>query len=293
MGSERMATATKTTTWPLLDRIQKKVLWLSTWMVHHANNIRPNPDGTKVGGHQASSASVVSLLTALYFRALGPDDAVAVKAHASPAFYAIQYLRGRLAVDDLQALRSFGGLQAYPSRRKNPEIVELATGSMGLGAVLATFGGLAARYLVDHGAAECPERVVVMVGDAELDEGNVWEALGEEAVRLGNVLWIVDVNRQSLDRIVPDSRPRQIADLFRASGWNVVELQWGARLRDLFARADGDRLRARMNALSHGEYHRLLRGPASAVRKVLVAPGRIRPRAGQAPRGSPTTSSRA
>jgi pyruvate dehydrogenase E1 component len=273
MGSERMATATDDEL-ALLDRIQKKVLWLSTWMVHHANNIRPNPDGTKVGGHQASSASVVSLLTALYFRALGPGDAVAVKAHASPAFYAIQYLRGRLAVDDLQALRSFGGLQAYPSRRKNPDIVELSTGSMGLGAVLATFGGLAARYLVDHGAAARLERMVVMAGDAELDEGNVWEALGEEAVRrLGNALWIVDVNRQSLDRIVPDPRTRQIADLFRASGWNVVELRWGSRLQALFARADGDRLRARMDALSHGEYHRLMRGPASDVRKALVAPG--------------------
>jgi pyruvate dehydrogenase E1 component len=257
----------------LLDRIQKKVLWLSTWMVHHANNIRPNPDGTKVGGHQASSASVVSVLTALYFRALQPGDAVAVKAHASPAFYAIQYLRGRLGVAELQGLRSFGGLQAYPSRRKNPDIVELSTGSMGLGAVLATFTGLAARYLVDHGTSARPERVVVMVGDAELDEGNVWEALGEEAVRrLGNVVWIVDVNRQSLDRIVPDSRPRQIAELFRASGWNVLELRWGSRLEALFARADGSRLRARLGGLSHGEYHRLLRGPASGIRKGLVAP---------------------
>jgi len=134
----------------VLDRIQRRVLWLSAWMVHQAN-ARPSVDGLKVGGHQASSASVVSLLTALYFDALGPRDVVATKAHAAPAFYAIQYLRGRLSADELRDLRVFGGLQAYPSRRKNPHVVDLSTGSMGLGAVAATFGGLAARYLANHG----------------------------------------------------------------------------------------------------------------------------------------------
>ena len=130
----------------LLESIQKRVLWLSAHLVHHANT-RPNPDGTKVGGHQASSSSVVSLMTALYFHALRPGDIVATKAHASPVFYAIEYLRGRLTADQLRGLRTLGGLQAYPSRRKNPEIVDLSTGSMGLGAVSAAFGALAARYV--------------------------------------------------------------------------------------------------------------------------------------------------
>ena len=120
-----------------LERVERKVLWLSTYMVHHANVSRPG-DRTKVGGHQASSASSVSLLTALYFHALRADDVVALKAHAAPAFYAIQYLRGRLDVDALRTLRSYGGLQAYPSRRKNPGVVDLSTGSMGLGAVAAS-----------------------------------------------------------------------------------------------------------------------------------------------------------
>src|SRR6266852_830487 len=160
----------------VLESIQRKVLWLSAYMVHHANQGRPNPDGTKVGGHHSSSSSVVTLMTALYFRALQPGDVVATKAHASPVFYAIEYLRGRLTVDDLKGLRSFGGLQAYPSRRKNPEVVELSTGSMGLGAVTATFGALAARYVDQHWGVKRPARVIAMVGDAELDEGNVWEA---------------------------------------------------------------------------------------------------------------------
>ena len=257
----------------ILERIQRRVLWLSAWMVHAAN-ARPSVDGLKVGGHQASSASVVSVLTALYFKALGPGDVVAVKAHAAPAFYAIQYLRGRLAAADLERLRVFGGLQAYPSRRKNPEIVDLSTGSMGLGAVAATFGGLATRYLADHGGAPGPGRVVVMVGDAELDEGNVAEMLAEEVVaRLGNVLWIVDVNRQSLDRVMADARPRQLAEMFRASGWRVDELRWGRALQARFAKPGGERLRERLERLPAVEYQRLLRQPAGGLRKALVTTG--------------------
>jgi pyruvate dehydrogenase E1 component len=255
----------------ILEHIQRRVLWLSAWMVHQAN-ARPNPDGIKVGGHQASSASMVSLLTALYFKALRSGDVVATKAHASPAFYAIQFLRGRLEGARLSTLREFGGLQAYPSRRKNPDLVDLSTGSMGLGAVMATFGAFAARYVADHGGPRTPERFIAMVGDAELDEGNVWEALAEEPIgRLDNVLWIVDVNRQSLDRVVPEARTRQLGDLFRAHGWRVRELRWGRRLEAAFRKPGGERLRRRLESLSSREYHRLLRAPAGTLRKTLLA----------------------
>src|SRR3989449_400446 len=253
----------------ILERIQRKVLWLATWMVHWANP-RPHADGTKVGGHQASSASVVSLLTALYFKALRSDDLVAVKAHAAPAFYAIQSLRGRLPAAALAELRSVGGLQAYPSRRKNPEVVDISTGSMGLGAVQATFGALASRYIADHGGAAAPGRVIVMVGDAELDEGNVWEALAEEAVQgLGRVLWIVDVNRQALDRVVPDARTRQLGAMFSACGWRVIELRWGRRLRALSKRPGGARLerRLRRRGLQSGRVHPLLARAAGRRRR--------------------------
>lgn len=255
----------------ILESIQRRVLWLSTWMVHQANT-RPSGEGIKVGGHQASSASVVSLLTALYFKALRPGDVVAMKAHAAPAFYAIQFLRGRLDGARLATLREFGGLQAYPSRRKNGDIVDLSTGSMGLGAVMTTFGALATRYLVDHGARRTPERFIVMVGDAELDEGNVWEALGEEPLaRLGDVLWIVDVNRQSLDRVIPEPRTRRLADLFRAHGWRVTELRWGSGLHAAFRRPGGERLRSRLESMPSREYQRLLRCAPGAVRKALIA----------------------
>lgn len=255
-----------------LASIQKRVLWLSALMIHHANSVRPNPDGTKVGGHQASSSSVVGLMTALYFHALRPGDVVATKAHASPVLYAIEYLRGRLTAEQLRSLRSLGGLQAYPSRRKNPEIVDLSTGSMGLGAVSAVFGALAARYVSQHGGAAMPARFIAMVGDAELDEGNVWEALLEEAVReLDNLLWIVDVNRQSLDRVVPDARRGQLRGWFRGAGWHVIELRWGERLRARFGRPGGERLRARLEGLGTAAYQALLRLPAGAARKVVTA----------------------
>ena len=255
-----------------LESIQRRVLWLSALMVHHANSTRPNPDGTKVGGHQASSSSVAGLMTALYFHALRPGDIVATKAHASPVLYAIEYLRGRLTADQLRGLRSLGVLQAYPSRRKNPEIIDLSTGSMGLGAVSAAFGALAARYVSQHGGAASPSRFIAIVGDAELDEGNVWEGLLEEAVReLDNLLWIVDVNRQSLDRVVPDARRAQLRDWFRGAGWHVIELRWGGRLRARFGRPGGERLRARLEGLGAAEYQALLRLPAGAARKAVIA----------------------
>jgi pyruvate dehydrogenase E1 component len=255
-----------------LESIQQRVLWLSAYLVHHANSVRPNPDGTKVGGHQASSSSVVGLMTALYFDALRPGDIVATKAHASPVLYAIEYLRGRLTAEQLRGLRSLGGLQAYPSRRKNPEIIDLSTGSMGLGAVSAAFGALAARYVSQHGGEAMPKRFIAVLGDAELDEGNVWEALLEEAVReLDNLLWIVDVNRQSLDRITPDARRGQLREWFRGAGWHLIELRWGGRLRALFARPGGERLRQRLEGLGNAEYQSLLRLPPGGARKVVTA----------------------
>jgi pyruvate dehydrogenase E1 component len=249
-----------------LASIQRRVLWLATWMVHHANFGRANPDGIKVGGHQASSTSAVTLLTALYFKALRSGDVVAVKAHASPVLYACHYLRGTLEADDLRRFRQYGGLQAYPSRARNREIVDLTTGSMGLGAVSATFGGLASRYLADHFGATQPERFIIVVGDAELDEGNVWEALQEETVeRLGNVLWVVDLNRQSLDRIVPDGRRHHITQMFRTAGWRVVELRWGTKLGKRLA------LQARLEAMSPAEYQSLLCLPPDRVRALTGA----------------------
>ncbi|HEU5089054.1 MAG TPA: 1-deoxy-D-xylulose-5-phosphate synthase N-terminal domain-containing protein, partial [Roseiflexaceae bacterium] len=174
----------------VLESIQRRVLWLATAMIHHANNVRPNDDGSKVGGHQASSASMITILTALYFHFLQPGDRVAVKPHASPAFHAIQYLLGQLPRHYLTELRSYGGLQSYPSRTKDPDQVDFSTGSVGLGAVAPAFAALAHRYAKAHFGSVTSRRFFALIGDAELDEGNVWEAILDEALEnLDNLIW--------------------------------------------------------------------------------------------------------
>ena len=223
------AGATDTAT---LDAIANRILWLAVRMIHEANHVRPSTDGIKVGGHQASSASVVSILTALYFRWLRAGDLVAIKPHASPAYHSLQYLLGNLDASMLTRLREFGGLQSYPSRTKDPDPVDFSTGSVGLGAVAPMFAALADRYLRLHfreSIASQPERrFVALVGDAELDEGNVWEAILEEGLgELGNVTMIVDLNRQSLDRVVPGIRIRRVEGMFAAAGWHAIEAKYG------------------------------------------------------------------
>ena len=130
-----------------LDRVQRRVLWLATSIVHHANRVRPNRSGVKVGGHQASSASMVSLMTALWFAVLEAPDRVSVKPHASPVLHALNHLLGRLDRKYLTTLRQYGGLQSYPSRTKDPDPVDYSTGSVGLGATAPIWGALAHRYV--------------------------------------------------------------------------------------------------------------------------------------------------
>lgn len=258
----------------ILDSIQRRVLWLATLMIHHANHVRPNPDGIKVGGHQASSASMVSILTALYFRHLQAGDRVSVKPHASPAYHAIQYLLGNLDRHYLTTLRAFGGLQAYPSRTKDPDPVDFSTGSVGLGAVAPAFAAVAARYARLHFGDVTARRFVAIVGDAELDEGNVWEAVAEEALAgLGNVMLVVDLNRQSLDRVVPGVRAAQLKGLFAAAGWRVLEAKYGRLLQEAFRRPGGERLRLRIDEMSNEEYQSLLRRCGADLRARLAHSG--------------------
>ena len=219
----------------LLDEIAQRVLWLSTRIVDAANRERETGDGVKVGGHQASSASMVSAMTALYFAHLDAPDKVSVKPHASPVFHAIQYLLGNLDRSYLTRLREMGGLQSYPSRSKDPDRVDFSTGSVGLGPAAPLFAAATRRYVDAHFGARPPSRFVALLGDAELDEGNIWEALADDATSgLGNVMWIVDFNRQSLDRVVPGIRINQWRAQFAASGWHVVEVKYGPLLKAAF-----------------------------------------------------------
>ena len=256
----------------ILESIQNRVLWLSTQIIHYANNKRENPDGIKVGGHQASSASVVSLMTALYFHELRHGDFVSVKPHASPVFHAIQYLLGNLPTEKLTELRSYGGLQAYPSRTKDVDPVDFSTGSVGLGAVVPNFAALTARYVADHFGEVGAHRFFALIGDAELDEGSVWEALSDENLHgLDQVVWIVDLNRQSLDRVVPSGKAQKIEELFRVHDWEVIEVKYGRRLQAYFQRPHGRLLRERIDEMTNDEYQSLLRtSDGDVIRRRLV-----------------------
>ena len=257
----------------LLAELEQKILWLATWTIHNANHLRPSADGLKVGGHQASSASIATIMTALYLHVLRPEDRVAVKPHASPVFHAVQYLLGNQTLDKLQRFRGFGGAQSYPSRTKDTDDVDFSTGSVGLGVAQTLFSALVQDYLRLHGwGTERPEgKMVALIGDAEMDEGNIFEALLEGWKHgLRNTWWVVDYNRQSLDAVVREGLWAKFESMFRNFGWDVVVLRHGRLQEAAFREPGGERLRAWIEACPNQLYSALTFGGGAAWRKRLM-----------------------
>ncbi|MEL6227054.1 MAG: 1-deoxy-D-xylulose-5-phosphate synthase N-terminal domain-containing protein, partial [Pseudomonadota bacterium] len=257
----------------ILKQIEQKLLWLACWTVHNANHLREKGDGVKVGGHQASSASMVSLMTALYFHALRPEDRIAVKPHASPVFHAIQYLMGNQTREKLENFRGFGGAQSYPSRTKDIDDVDFSTGSVGLGVAITAFASLVQDYIAAKPWADAkPDgRMIALVGDAELDEGNVYEILQEGWKNdLRNTCWIIDYNRQSLDGVVREGLWQRVEGIFQAFGWDVVVLKYGALQRAAFAEPGGDRLKAWIDTCPNQLYSALTFQGGAAWRQRLL-----------------------
>jgi pyruvate dehydrogenase E1 component len=256
----------------LLGELERKILWLATWTIHNANHLRPSADGVKVGGHQASSASIATIMTALYLQALRPEDRVAVKPHASPVFHAIQYLLGNQTLDKLQRFRGFGGAQSYPSRTKDTDDVDFSTGSVGLGVAQTLFSSLVQDYVRAKGwGLGRPEgRMVALIGDAEMDEGNIFEALLEGWKQgLRNTWWVVDYNRQSLDAVVREGLWAKFEAMFRNFGWDVVVLRHGTLQEAAFREPGGERLRAWIEACPNPLYSALVFGGGAAWRRRL------------------------
>jgi pyruvate dehydrogenase E1 component len=255
-----------------LAELERKVLWLATWMIHNANHLRDNEDGVKVGGHQASSASLTTILTALYFGVLKPEDRVAVKPHAGPAFHAIQYLLGRQTKEKLENFRGYKGAQSYPSRTKDGEMVDFSTGSVGLGVAQTLFASLVQDYVDAHGWSKdrALGRMIALIGDAEMDEGNIFEALLEGWKQgLRNCWWIIDYNRQSLDAIVREGLFARLESLFHAFGWEVKVLKYGALLEAAFTEPGGEALRCWIDACPNQLYSSLLFQGGAAWRRRL------------------------
>lgn len=257
-----------------LAAIERKLLWLASWIIHHANNIRPNLTAEKVGGHQASCASVASIMTALYFDALRPQDRVAVKPHASPVLHAINYLFGRQSLEKLENFRQFGGAQAYPSRAMDGAEIDFSTGSVGLGVAITSFSALIQDYVQAHEmqpAGMARARNVAVAGDAELDEGNIYEALLEgwkHDVR--DVWWVVDCNRQSLDSVMPDRLFGRFEGLFRDMGWRVITLRYGRQLQETFTLPGGSSLRGWLDECPNSVYSALTFQGGAAWREALL-----------------------
>lgn len=257
-----------------LAAIERRVLWLSTSIIHHANRVRPNTSGIKVGGHQASSASIATIMTSLWFGQLRSEDRVSVKPHASPVLHSINYLLGELEERYLTTLREYKGLQSYPSRSKDPDPVDYSTGSVGIGATAPLWGAISRRYTETVSGHRSRGRQYSLVGDAELDEGAIWEAVLDPTVaELGEIVWIVDLNRQSLDRVVPNIAAEKIERLFSAVGWQVITVRFGRVLENLMAQAGGMALRERIIDMPNPEYQRLLRCSAEQLRERLPGDG--------------------
>ena len=257
----------------ILAALERKVLWLATWTIHHANHIRESSDGLKVGGHQASSASLATVMTALYFHTLRPADRVAVKPHAAPNFHAIQYLFGRQSRDKIERFRGYKGAQSYPSRTKDLDDVDFSTGSVGLGVAQTLFSSLAQDYVRAHGwGLDRPEgRMIALLGDAELDEGNIFEAILEGWKQgLRNCWWIVDYNRQSLDAVVREGLWQRYENLFENFGWDVVVLKYGSLQQAAFAEPGGEVLRRWIDGCPNQLYSALVFQGGAAWRKRLL-----------------------
>ncbi len=257
-----------------LEAVERKIKWLSTWIIHNANHIRPNSDGVKVGGHQASCASITTIMTALYMHVLSPKDRVAVKPHAGPVLHAIEYLFGNQSLDKLKNFRGLGGAQSYPSRTKDGDFVDFSTGSVGLGAAMTNFSALTQSYLRLKNILpknEDPALMVALVGDAEMDEGNIYEALidtWKHDVR--NLWWVIDYNRQSLDSTVNEKLFRILGRFFRAVGWKVITLKYGKSQIEAFKRPGGKALKTWLNTCPNDIYSALTYQGGAEWRKQIL-----------------------
>jgi pyruvate dehydrogenase E1 component len=257
----------------LLNEIEQRLRWLSSWMIHNANTIRPKRDGLKVGGHQASCASMTAIMTALYFHALRPQDKVAVKPHAGPVLHAIHYLLGEQTREKMEAFRGLGGVQSYPSRTKDTIPVDFSTGSVGLGVAITAFSSLVQDYLIAHGGMQETDagRMIALMGDAELDEGNIYECLIEGYKHdIRNCWWIVDYNRQSLDATTADRMFRRFDDIFETCGWRVITLKFGRLQREAFKKPGGEALREWIESCPNADFAALTYLGAEAWRERLV-----------------------
>lgn len=181
-------------------------------------------------GHPGGSLSIADILTYLYFEHMNVDPKnpkdenrdrfVLSKGHTAPALYAVLANRGFFPVSELKNLRKPGSmLQGHPSMNRTPGI-DMSTGSLGQG--ISTAVGMALAGKID----KKDYRVYTVLGDGEIEEGQVWEAAMFAAAKgLDNLCAVVDNNNLQIDGSVAEvNSPYPIPEKFRAFGWNVIEI---------------------------------------------------------------------
>ena len=265
----------------ILRELEKKVLWLASWTIHHANHVRDHADGLKVGGHQASSASLATIMTALYFDALRPQDRVAVKPTRARSI-----TRSSICSANRRASgwKRSAATRARRAIRRAPR-----TSTMSTSPPVRSASAWRRRCFRPWcrttcarmaGAWSAPEgRMIALVGDAELDEGNIFEAILEGWKQdLRNCWWIIDYNRQSLDAVVREG-------LWAALRIAVPQFRLGCRHPQIRLAVGGGLRRAGRRKAAHLDRHlsqpALLRAGVSGRRRLAQAPARRHRRPGR------------
>ncbi len=181
-------------------------------------------------GHPGGSLSSTDILTYLYFEHMNIDPKnpkkadrdrfVLSKGHAAPALYATLAERGFFDVELLKGLRQIGSiLQGHPDMKHIPG-VDMSTGSLGQGISAAVGMALSAKHFGDS------YRVYAILGDGEIEEGQVWEAtMFAAAKKLDNLVAFVDFNNLQIDGSIDEvNSPKPIDKKFEAFGWNVIQI---------------------------------------------------------------------
>ena len=269
----------------VLNNIAMRAHYLATQMIHQANHRDDKEKGDpKIGGHASASASALHIMGALHLLVKTGFDHIANKPHASPTDHSYNFLLDLFLKSDLSKLSLQEAQQAMMGLRKFSQNGEpvfqsyhsvfdadhhnfFPSGTVGIPPVNAGYLALAYRFAKDHGYDVPPAHFWAVCGDSEFREGSMYEAIPDFAEReLGNLTWIVDYNRQSLDghritnrKIMSGTDATRIERTMLANGWNVIQLQHGHRRRDLFKRPGGESFKNFLeNELEDFEFQALL-----------------------------------
>lgn len=250
----------------LLNSISVRAHYLATQMIYQANHRADKEKGDpKIGGHASASASSLHIMGALHLLVKTGFDHIANKPHASPTDHSYNYLLdlflkkdlSKFSIEDcntaMMGLRKFSSegepvFQSYHSVFDPDHHNFFPSGTVGIPPVMAGYLALAYRFAKEHGYKVPDAHFWAVCGDSEFREGSMYEAIPDFAEReIGNLTWIVDYNRQSLDghritnkKIMDGTDATRIEKTMLANGWEVIQVMHGHKRQSLFKRPGGE-----------------------------------------------------